>query len=160
MEGNSKIIELTTFGEETELSNTIASNSDLAINNTLTDDANCSAYSFVMEVSSAPCGATGTAWVTIANGVPSYKVHIWGDNNVDRDYWVDNSSFQITDIITGSYSIKIIDANGCEQTQTFSVKAAPGAMDFALEVTAAACGSVGSAWVCLLYTSPSPRDRG
>ena len=65
-----------------------------------------------------------------------------------------SNNFQLTDIPAGNYSIQIIDSKGCEKVRTFVIDGDGGNLDFVLEITAASCGSKGSAWVTVSGGTP------
>ena len=67
--------------------------------------------------------------------------------NVNNDTTSTDYGTQTSSLPAGIYTITLTDANSCTDTDIITITE-PNPIDFSL------------AKVCLLYTSPSPRDRG
>ena len=78
----------------------------------------------------------------------------------------------VTDLPPGNYTVTISDQNGCSSIASFPINEPPGIIanipqpeeplcfGFQTFVTVeSATGGNGGPYTCLLYTSPSPRDR-
>ncbi len=102
---------------------------------------------FVAEVTNASCGGTGSFWITIDGGNPTYTLEWWHKDGTSNWVQVSGKSFPLTNMKAGEYTIKITDKNGCAQTK--KVTMGGGSLDFALESNAATCGSKGSVWVTI-----------
>ena len=102
------------------------------------------ALSCTLTQTAASChmGADGTITVTGAGGTGTYE------------YSLDGGVFQpgntFSNLSAGAYTVSIKDANGCLSSCPISI----------LEPAIISCTPTKMDVSCLLYTSPSPRDRG
>ena len=83
--------------------------------------------------------ATGTASVTIEGGSGNYLV-LWDDSLAQETITAEN-------LAAGNYMVLVIDDSGCEEALLVTVEDEANTMEIKFNI-------------CLLYTSPSPRDRG
>jgi len=102
-----------------------------------------------LETTDASCGNKGSSWVTIKNGTAKFIVELWGPNNTT--FWAEtsSSSFRLSDLAAGDYTIKITDKNGCSTTETFTIGAGGSNLSMALEVNNAGCEDNGRIWVTI-----------
>ena len=90
----------------------------------------------------AVCGEPGSIYVSVANGSPSYTVYVTGP--VSGSTIVNNSNFTLSSLPAGTYTLYIIDSNGCSDTETVTINSAPSSFDFTATPNNAACGQLGS----------------
>ena len=104
---------------------------------------------FVTEATNAGCGKNGEIWVTVKNGSPKYVIELWGPNNAN--FWAETSStsFKLSSLEAGDYTLKITDKNGCSDTQSIKVNGGSSDLGLALEVNNAGCASDGRIWVTI-----------
>ena len=102
---------------------------------------------FVAEVTNAACGGTGSFWITVDGGSPTYTLEWWHKDGTSNWVQTNGKSFPLQNMKAGEYTIKITDKNGCSQTK--KVTMGGGTLDFDLEANAASCGNNGSVWVTL-----------
>lgn len=90
---------------------------------TLNVNSNTSLTVNILSTSSVTCngGSNGGATATITGGTSPYT-YSWSNNGTDNS---------VNNLSAGSYSIKIIDSNGCNDTQTLTI-AEPIAIDIVL----------------------------
>lgn len=69
------------------------------------------------------CGENGSINLLIETGTPIYKISWTGPVTGTTDS--DTETYQITDLPPGTYTIEVIDANGCTDTQIVDVEAEP-----------------------------------
>jgi len=102
---------------------------------------------FEAEVTSASCGGTGSMWMTVAGGDPTYTIEWWHIDGTSN--WVQSasSSFSLDDLKPGEYTIKVTGRNGCSKTKKVIVDG--GSLEYALESNAASCSGRGSVWVTI-----------
>ena len=94
----------------------------------------------------AVCGGKGSVSVNVSAGSPSYSVDIWGPNNYTNWFAISSNSFNVTDLVAGSYTIEITDINDCKQTRTFVIGTSGSTVTLGLEATNATCKTAGSIW--------------
>ena len=108
----------------------------------------------ITETSSILCNGDSTGELTVT-GVGGDGVY---------EYSLDGAAFQSANIyaglMAGTYNITVRDGNGCtsECTATITEPTVVSCTTTATSVTD--CGIDDGTITCLLYTSPSPRDRG
>ena len=83
-------------------------------------NSNPNDVSFTYEVRDAACGAKGAIWLTIKNGNGPYNI-AWTGPSSGASTSTDEG-VQITDLVTGVYSVTVSDKNGCVITQQIEVK--------------------------------------
>lgn len=120
---------------------------------TTTDSDGCSATETITINSSgdlsvstntndAICGEPGTIYVNIANGDPFYTIYVSGP--VSGTTTIFGNSFELNGLPAGVYTLYIVDANGCSDTETVTINAAPSAFTFEATPNDALCGDLGS----------------
>lgn len=92
------------------------------------------------------CGELGGLWIDINNGTAPYK--IWWDGPSSGSLTTHETALDIPDLIGGSYTVKIKDANDCSVTQTVYVNQSQD-LSIDTEVTNGSCGGNGSLWVSI-----------
>ncbi len=90
----------------------------------------------------AVCMDQGSISVSIANGSPHYQIFISGPTSGSTTTSL--SGFNIVNLDPGTYTLQIVDANGCSNTQEVVIGQSPGNFNWAFTVTDAACGGTGS----------------
>ena len=88
----------------------------------------------------AQCETLGSIYVNLSNGSPQYSIHVTGP--VSGSATTYSSSFNITDLPGGTYTVKIEDANWCSDEMVFVIE--DENMDINLVPTNGICGSNGS----------------
>ncbi len=96
--------------------------------------------------SEAVCGGYGSASIYVSSGSPEYSVDVWGPNDYFNWFASSKNSFSVDNLVAGSYTIEITDANDCKQTRTFTVGTSVSTVTLALEATNANCTTSGSIW--------------
>ncbi len=102
-----------------------------------------------LEATAASCGATGSMWVTVKNGSPKYTVELWGPDNATFWAQTNSSSFKLSELHAGDYTLKITDINGCSVTKTKTVGGSNSNLGLTLEVNNASCQDNGRIWVTI-----------
>ena len=85
----------------------------------------------------AGCGANGSIWVDVFNGNPIYTVSWVGPTSGSNTTNLDN--FEIPNLTGGTYTITLVDSNGCSVTQTVTVNVS-GSLDINATATPGVCG--------------------
>lgn len=120
----------------------------------VTDASNCTDYQVVQITSTGEaldidvaksnptCGANnGYLWVDVNNGTGPYTIKWSGP--LDGSVSDGNGNYQITNLVAGSYSIEVEDANGCYGTLTKTLYAEDSDLDVELIAQQPACGEDG-----------------
>ena len=115
----------------------------------ITIEDNGGTLDYVTEVKDAGCGKNGEIWVTVNNGTPKFIIELWGPNNAT--FWAESqsSSFKLTGLESGEFTLKITDRNGCSHTTTHWVDGSTDDMSMDLEVNNATCSDDGRIWVTI-----------
>ena len=90
----------------------------------------------------AACMNNGSVGVNIANGSPSYSVHLSGALNATLNAYTNN--FIIDDLPAGNYYMHISDAYGCSSSQSFVIEHTSGNFSYIATPSPATCGGLGS----------------
>ena len=90
-----------------------------------------------VSATSANCGVPGAALVTIGAGTPPYMINYAGP--VTGSETTSSSSMIINDLVAGTYSFSVWDANGCDQSETVFIADGGGNLDFLVTQMFAAC---------------------
>ena len=109
---------------------------------------------FELEANASSCDSKGAIWVTVKNGSPQYVVEWWGPN-VSKWGTTNNNSFQLKDLGTGEYTVKITDKSGCTDTKKIYIDDNGKDLDIQLEAQGATCDESGSIWVTLKNGKPN-----
>lgn len=112
-----------------------------------------------LEATAATCGKTGSMWVTVKNGTPKFTVELWGPNNATFWAQTNSSSFKLSELEAGQYTLKITDKNGCSITKTKTVGGGTSNMGMDLEVNNAGCTNNGRIWVTVTGGTPGYNIR-
>ena len=119
----------------------------------------------------SPC-ATGIITGSATGGKTPYRYSV----NINNAGFVNvaNVDGEVTVAQSGTYVVRVEDANGCTADKTFTIGAVEKPTYIVQKVDGNCTGGTGSITIniteakgftdilysCLLYTSPSPRDRG
>ncbi len=93
-------------------------------------------------VTNASCGQSGSVKVTVYNGTSPYKIYLSGA--LEAVFQSNSSIFTLTELIPGSYTLQIVDANGCSVTKTVTIGQSGSNFYFTTTPNPAACESPGS----------------
>ena len=93
-------------------------------------------------ITNANCGAAGKIKVIVGGGSPKYKIHLSGAES--GTFESQTGSFELKDLVPGSYHIYIIDESGCSISKDFTIGQEGGNFYFTATPNAAACESPGS----------------
>ncbi len=94
------------------------------------------------------CGQNGSIKVIVSGGSPNYTI-AW-DGTVDGTITTNATSYNIANLPTGSYTIKVTDGNDCVTAKAMTVASTP-AMLFTTTLTHGTCDAPGS--IKLNFTS-------
>jgi len=93
----------------------------------------------------ASCTGSGNIWLNINNGTAPYVITWSGPQS--GSVTTSSNGFDILDLAPGTYTVTVVDANGCSKTVTFLVPSSGGSIDFQSMVMAAGCNMFGSIWI-------------
>ncbi len=117
----------------------------------VTDDRGCSTTEIIsiegventldisIEVTDGTCTTAGSMWVNIEGGTAPITVS-W-DGPVSGNLTTDGGSNGIDDLPSGTYTIKITDANGCIDSYTREVGGPDNDLEVSLDLKEDECGS-------------------
>ena len=117
----------------------------------VTDDRGCSVTEIVsiagventldisIEVTDGTCTSEGSMWVEIQGGTAPFEIS-W-EGPVSGSLTTDGGSNGINDLPSGTYSIKITDANGCTKSYTREVGGPDNDLEISLDLKEDECGS-------------------
>ncbi|MEM6318670.1 MAG: T9SS type A sorting domain-containing protein [Bacteroidota bacterium] len=113
-----------------------------------------SGIDFHAEVSDATCDKSGSFWITVHGGDPTYTIEWWHKDGTSS--WMQSASkdFPMNGMKAGEYTIKITDRHGCSKSKKVTMGSG-GKLDFALEANGATCGGKGRIWVTVKNGTPS-----
>ena len=128
--------------------------------------------SVALASSQAKCNQNGSIKVDITSGTAPYTIS-WRGGGGEGSRVIDGSSTSIS-VPSGTYIVEIKDANGCSTFANTSVTEQPTDLYCSITPSNTTCGLFNGAinifisggtkpytlsYTCLLYTSPSPRDK-
>lgn len=93
-------------------------------------------------ITNALCTQAGSILLDITGGSPDYLISWSGPTSGTVS--VSSNSFTIPDLVGGTYSITVTDANGCDQNTSVSVGNLPDNLEVTPTVTNGFCGENGS----------------
>lgn len=108
------------------------------------------------------CGSTGNIGINITGGTANYTLTWTGPTSGSAT--VSGSSYTIPNTLSGVYTISLVDANGCAETETVTINNGQNSVDVVVTPVPGACGQNGSLWVDinggvgpynLMWTGPS-----
>ena len=93
--------------------------------------------------SNTSCGGKGMMQVNISGGVSNYKI-TWSGGGINGEVTTGNSSFVLTDLPIGTYTVEVKDGIGCSVTASKSVSSTGGTIGLQLVPNNDVCGQGGS----------------
>jgi len=106
-----------------------------------------------LEANSASCGQKGAIWATITGGSAAYTIKWTGPSSGSIE--TGNTSYQITDLNSGTYTITVTDKNNCSTEQSVTVGNSVQNFSINTESTNAICDQKGWAWITMNGGSPN-----
>jgi len=97
--------------------------------------------------SNASCGQASSIQVTIANGVPNFKIEWTGANT--GTFNTSANSYTITNVTNGETTVRVTDAAGCSKAQVVIIDASPNDVNFTYQSKEASCNSKGAIWLTI-----------
>ena len=151
--------------QETEMATNLAPGTYTV---TVTDELGCTQeittmVEAAMQVDVMPSEVNGTTCADPSSGEVS-AVGSGGSGNFNFE-WFDNANMSVGTgqtlggLPAGTYNVLATDDNGCEAMQSVTITSDVNTPD-AIAFPAAIDCNFTELSICLLYTSPSPRDRG
>jgi len=101
--------------------------------------------SIVATAVNGSCGQTPGFSMNILGGTPAYTISWNGPENGTTT--TNNTMVNVNDLTPGTYSISVVDSNGCSQTTSVTISNSAGNFDAIIAVTDAYCGVLGSIWI-------------
>ncbi|PHN07410.1 Kazal-type serine protease inhibitor domain-containing protein [Flavilitoribacter nigricans] len=92
--------------------------------------------------------------ISIAAGSPGYSISWTGPQAANGSVTTTNASYQIADLIPGNYEVTIIDARGCQHTESVTLEANNNNLEIEAIGENGLCGANGSITVNVLEGSP------
>lgn len=89
----------------------------------------------------AVCNEPGYLWVNIKNGSGPYKIYLSGPK--DAELSVPQATFTLSNLDPGTYTVLIVDNNGCSVSKKATVLKAESNFSFDLTPYPAGCGELG-----------------
>ena len=90
----------------------------------------------------ATCGMSGKISVYVSNGSPTYHVYVTGP--VNKNFTSSSNSFNINTLPAGTYTVTIVDANGCSASKQVTITSQGSNFTFTATPNPAGCGQYGS----------------
>ncbi len=98
-------------------------------------------------VTNGVCGANGSIGTNISGGTAPYEI-TW-NGTVNGTFTTNNSTYDITNLPSGTYVVKVTDANWCMDTETVVISNGNNSLSTSTEVVNGTCGTLGSIWVTI-----------
>jgi len=95
----------------------------------------------------ATCGQPSSIQVTIANGVPDFKIEWSGANT--GSFNTSANSYTITNVANGETIVRVTDASGCSKAQAVIIESNRNDVNFTYESRDAACNNKGAIWLTI-----------
>ncbi|MCI5080297.1 MAG: pre-peptidase C-terminal domain-containing protein, partial [Saprospiraceae bacterium] len=92
------------------------------------------------------CGELGNILVNVSGGAPTYVI-TWSSGAVTGSANINSNSFNITNLPSGTYTVTVMDANGCTDYIVTNIDNADDDLDVTLITTEATCTSLGEIFV-------------
>lgn len=105
--------------------------------------------SFTATPTPATCGMSGKISVYVANGSPTYHVYVTGP--VNKNLTSNSSSFNVNNLPAGTYTVTIVDANGCTASKQVTITSQGSNFTFTATPNPASCGEYGSIHIQTQY---------
>lgn len=120
---------------------------DVYLNNTAND------LSINPNPENGTCDQYGAIWLDINGGTPSYTIEWSGPAN--GSITIGGDGYNIANLPSGTYTIKVTDANGCSRTKTVYINNAENDLSITPVVTNGACDQYGSVHIGISGGTPS-----
>ena len=91
------------------------------------------------------CTVKGHIFVEVTEGTGPFTIEWSGA--ADGSDTFNGSEYFITDLLGGTYTVKVTNEQGCSQTKSVTIQAVENTLDISLEVTNGTCVELGSFWV-------------
>lgn len=91
-----------------------------------------------------PCGQPGRININITGGSGPYQLSYTGPQSGSAT--VNGTSFSLTGLPAGTYSIRVEDANGCDQTSELSIVVTASDLDLVTSIILNDCGQYNQIW--------------
>lgn len=98
------------------------------------------------------CGDLGSINLVFNNGTPDYTVSWSGP--VSNTIVTSSGTLTIPNLLEGTYTITVTDANGCTDTESVTLVNTDDGLDVIFTPLHGACGELGSIWIDILNGSP------
>ena len=99
-------------------------------------------------VNGAACDKPSSIQITVSNGVPNFAISWSGP--ISGSISTGSNSHTITDLPAGTYTISVIDGNGCQTAQSVTLRSSSSNLNFTHESSPAKCDSPGSIWLTVI----------
>lgn len=114
---------------------------------------NTGGFDVLLDPGDGACEANAIIGVKIIGGKKPYNVYWFGP--VTGDSYLNASEFDITDLPAGTYTVKVVDANGCEVIRTTQVSIGESDLAIGASLTNGICGSNNTIIVSIFGGKPS-----
>jgi len=91
------------------------------------------------------CGSTGSIGVNISQGTPNFTISWIGPQNGSTT--IGGNQYTIANLVSGVYTVVIIDQNGCSRTLTTTIDNSNGGLDIQTALIYNICGQYNTIWV-------------
>ncbi|MEZ5041481.1 MAG: T9SS type A sorting domain-containing protein [Saprospiraceae bacterium] len=91
------------------------------------------------------CTVKGHIYIDVTEGTGPFEISWTGAASGSDSFGGDE--YFITELIGGTYTVTVKDANGCSETKTIEIEGVENTLDISLEVTNGVCNDLGSVWV-------------
>lgn len=96
------------------------------------------------------CSGLGSIQVDISQGNPSYSISWTNGGDVNGAVNTAGSSYLITDLPTGNYSVVITDQSGCTRTLSTTINNGNGDLNISASLIYNICGQYNTIWVDII----------
>ena len=117
------------------------------VNKSITINNTGNSLNLSLEANNASCGQKGAIWVTTTDGTAPYDISWSGPSS--SAVQTNDSGYQIADLNSGTYTVIVVDKNGCSVTETIIITDEGSSLSLSGQVTAASCSSLGSIYVTI-----------
>ncbi len=91
-----------------------------------------------------PCGQLGRINISFTGGTAPYQLTYSGPQSGSST--VNGTSFNLTDLPAGIYTISVVDAQGCSQMTEIEIMVLPGDLDLVASLILNDCGQYNQVW--------------
>ncbi len=99
------------------------------------------------DVTDAVCGSNGSIWMTVSGGSSDYT-YIWA-GAAAGSIISSETGYNVQNLPAGSYNLTVRDANGCESSQSVTIKATGSNIGLTLEAKNASCNGKGAIYASI-----------